>query len=46
MIQRIFSSLELAPTHSTTVIRGFSIHLFSFVYEVGFSSQERATVFI
>ena len=46
MIQRIFPSEELAPTHSTTVIRGLSIHLFSFNNEVGFSSQERAIVFI
>ena len=41
MIQRIFPSEELAPTHSTTVIRGLSIHLFSFNNEVGFSSQGR-----
>ena len=46
MIQRIFPSEELAPTRSTTVIRGLSIHLFSFNNEVGFSSQERAIVFI
>ena len=31
-----FSLLELAPTHSTIVIRGLSIHLFSFIDEVGF----------
>ena len=41
MIQRIFPSEELAPTRSTTVIRGLSIHLFSFNNEVGFSSQGR-----
>ena len=28
MIQRIFPSKELAPTHSTFLIRGLSIHLF------------------
>ena len=37
--QRIFPSEELAPTHSTIVIRGLSIHLFSFINEVGFSSK-------
>ena len=30
---------ESAPTHSTIVIRVLSIHLFSFVNEVGFPSQ-------
>ena len=39
VIQRIFSSWELAPTHSTIVIRGLSIHLYSFKNEIGFSSQ-------
>ena len=37
--QRIFPSEELAPTHCTIVIRGLSIHLFSFINEVGFSSK-------
>ena len=39
MIQRIFPSQELAPTLFTIVIRGLSIHFFSFINEVGFSSQ-------
>ena len=39
MMQRIFSSWEFAPTHSTIVIRGLSIHSFSFIDEVGFSCQ-------
>ena len=39
MIQRIFPSQELAPMHFTIVIRGLSIHFFSFINEVGFSSQ-------
>ena len=37
VIQRIFPSWELAPTHSTIVIRELSIHLFSFFHEFGFS---------
>ena len=41
MIQRIFPSWESASTYSTIVIRGLSIHLFSFLNEVGFSSQLR-----
>ena len=39
VIQRIFPSWELAPTHSTIVIRWLSIHLYSFINLVGFSSQ-------
>ena len=39
MIQHIFPSQGWAPSHSTIVIRGLSTHLFSFVNEVGFSSQ-------
>ena len=46
MIRRIFPSLELAPTHSTIVTRGLSIHLISFINVVSFSSQLRAIVFI
>ena len=46
MIQHIFPSWELAPTHSMIVIWGLLIHLFSFIDEVSFSSQLRATVFI
>ena len=39
MIQCIFPSNELVPTHSTIVIRGLSIHIFSFINEVSFSSH-------
>ena len=39
-IQRIFPSQELASTHSTIAIRGLSIHLFSFINEIGFSCLE------
>ena len=39
MIRRIFPSEGLALTHPTIVTRGLSIHLFSFINEVGFSSQ-------
>ena len=39
MIQRIFPFQELAPTHFTIVIWGLSVHLFSFINEVGFSCQ-------
>ena len=39
VIQPIFPSKESAPTHSSIVIRGLSIHLLSFLNEVGFSSQ-------
>ena len=39
MMQRIFSSWEFAPTHSTIVIRGLSIHSFSLIDEVGFSCE-------
>ena len=39
MTQRIFPSKELVPTLSTSVIRGLSIHLLSFINEVGFSCQ-------
>ena len=46
MIQRIFPSQELAPTHFTIVIWRLWIHLFSFIHEVGFSCQEKAIVFI
>ena len=46
MIRRIVPSLELAPTHSTIVTWGLSIHLFSFINVVSFSSQLRAIVFI
>ena len=35
-IQRIFPSLELAPTHSIIVIQGLSIHLFSFIHNSAF----------
>ena len=35
-IQRIFPSLELAPTHSIIVIQGLSIHLFSFIHKSAF----------
>ena len=35
-IQRIFPSQELAPTHSTIVIQGLSIHLFSFIHKSAF----------
>ena len=40
MIQRIFPSEESAQTHYTIIIRGLPIHLFSFIDEVGFSSQK------
>ena len=36
----------LAAMHSMIVIWGLSIHLSSFINEVGFSSQYMATVFI
>ena len=35
-IQRIFPSQELAPTHSTIVVQGLSIHLFSFIHKSAF----------
>ena len=38
-IQHIFPSQELVPTHSMIVIWGLLIHLFSYINEVGFSSQ-------
>ena len=38
-IQRPFPSKESAPTHSAIVIWGLSIHLFSFIDEVGLSSH-------